>query len=100
MGLFKLFSGESNDIQPGNPNPSNFTISLLEYDPGTDRTLVFVNYPGCTNFEGEKILLIKGKVGDFVSLDPHFLPDNKILARFRPDRGGIKLAYACLALKT
>lgn len=111
MGL-KLFSGSScgcstdytkivpSDIYPNNvvttkplpnPNPKNFKIKEIEQ---VGKYLVVrVKYKDCTNFEGEKILVIEGikrlRLLMLQDLDPHFCENSKheykIVARFRPE---------------
>jgi len=87
------------DTSP-NPNPWNFEINWIEY-PCYDRaTLMSVTYPNCTTFEGNKLLLLKGRwtSADFESLDPHFL-DSKhpVVARFIPNSIGVRMARAAAA---
>ncbi len=95
-----------------NPNPKNFRIKRsrvfgkasrlpIEDNPFiTGRFLLIeINYPDCTNFEGNKILvyedvtlsqLIKQK-----SIDPHFTSNRKFkapIARFIPNARGWGMA--------
>ena len=60
-------------------------FQVLECIEGSNYLYVVVKYPHCTNFDGEKVLLMK-------ALDPHFYEDNKIVARFKPDEEGKRLA--------
>ena len=41
-----------------NPNPKNFKIIRQEYL--SPFTLLWVNYPNCVNYEGNKILVFRG----------------------------------------
>jgi len=55
--------------------------------------VLFVNYPNCTNYEGNKILIFENislkEIRSWRNLDPHFLDDGKSpIARFRPDTDG------------
>lgn len=88
MGI-KLFS----DSSPApNPNPYNYKIVRSYYDGH----LVLVNYPDCTSFGGNKLLLLK-EPHRGGSLDPHLLSESHIvLARFTPNKLGRKLARAAL----
>lgn len=80
----RLISGGS-DISPTDPDPSNFNIKRAEIFG--NYSLMEVVYPNCTNFEGRKIILMEIDETYYNTpkkLDPHFLEDNKIIARFRP----------------
>lgn len=74
-----------------NPDPTRFTIKQVE-EHG-EFLIVHANYPNCTNYEGDKLLLFKGitlrQLGDSEQLDPHFRPEKlSPVARFRPDNEG------------
>jgi len=95
MGI-KLFSSGRSDcgvVYPTDPNPSVFKIvSIQEF---SEYTLVVVDYPNCTNFEGRKVLVMDMSANDIMSmekLDPHFIEGNNIIARFVPTKKGIRLA--------
>ena len=101
MGL-KLLSEDSSDI---NPNPYRFIIrqSIII----GDYVILQVSYPGCTNFEGNKILVYHN-VNRYVlyrqtTLDPHFSENENRpspIARFRPDKEGLDNAIRfCQAMK-
>ncbi len=76
------------------PHPEIFQV--LECLEGSNFLYVVVKYPHCTNFQGEKVLVMKDTSARAVCLmkvlDPHFYEDNKIVARFKPDEEGKKLA--------
>lgn len=76
------------------PHPEVFQV--LECLEGSNFLYVVVKYPHCTNFDGEKVLVMKdtSKIDVLLMkvLDPHFYEDNKIIARFKPDDEGKKLA--------
>lgn len=75
---------------PQNPNPLLYEIE----EGGRIGNLVIlkVKYIGCTNFEGNKILILQDisddEIRSLVELDPHFSVDSKLIARFRPDDMG------------
>lgn len=84
MGMRTLFSDSG---KSGNPDPCRFRlVSWIQYG---SYILAKVNYPDCTGFEGNKLLVFKGlSVGELTGLsvlDPHFTIDGRIIARFRPD---------------
>jgi len=94
MGMFRLFSDDNIN---NNPNPYNFKI-LSNLGSNNNLHLLKVHYPDCTTFDGVKIILIKGSLPS-KKLDPHFLEDNDIIARFRPTVEGLKLAMYALNYK-
>lgn len=65
---------------------------------------VLIKYPDNTNYNGNKIVVFKNKTKEQVSkmkeIDPHFLPDNNIIARFEPTNEGWELAIKFLKLIT
>lgn len=76
-----------------NPDPSNYKIvksrQIGEY------LLMMINYPDCTNYEGNKILLFRGTELDRLlkqnAIDPHFCTNKKFqspIARFEPTHFG------------
>lgn len=77
-----------------NPNPSRWKLlDMNQYEAGY---VLKVKYHDCTNFEGVKIMVYRGKVSTTLvqhPLDPHFteLPNSPI-ARFRPDATGWTMA--------
>lgn len=77
----------------GNPDPRKFNI-LHHVTLGRYLVLI-VQYPGCTTFEGKKVLVFRDvgirKIRALTSLDPHFCDDPSHpspVARFRPDDQG------------
>jgi hypothetical protein len=85
-----------------NPNPYNFKITkelVIE-----EFVIVMVNYPDCTNYEGNKILVYENMTLSDIKrlsiLDPHFSKDKPFqspIARFVPnDQGWI---YAITMVK-
>lgn len=80
------------------PDPYKFTIKTKEYVKGN--TIILANYDGCTTFGGDKLILMRGLVGDRETLDPHFIEDHPVIARFIPTEQGWKLARLCAKAKT
>ena len=80
------------------PDPYNFKI--IKEVSGNDCVLAFVNYPDATNFEGNKIILIRGTTSlkGMKALDPHFLKCSSIevIARLRPTDEGWNLGMNLL----
>ena len=81
----------------GNPNPSNYKI--VGADERHGYLVVKIQYPDCSNYEGNKILVFKGTLIELVNqkwIDPHFFeanPDFKSpLARFVPTDEGWEMA--------
>jgi len=107
-------SGKVPEPLPGNPDPSNYEIleawwcSNSEGIPGEPSDfatngvywlVLKVKYPGCTNFEGIKILVYRDvtlkQLKEQKLIDPHF--SDKIgwkspIARFKPTKQGWELA--------
>lgn len=103
ISLFRSFSEYDKPVvkpQPlvakGNPDPRNFKI--LRIAAFESYTVVWVQYPDCTNYEGSKILvyqLPKTLVESLRILDPHFSsekPAASPIARFVPTEIGWKMA--------
>ncbi len=80
-----------------NPNPKRYKVLNYTYDG--KYLVVLVNYPDCTNYEGNKVLMYEGiYVEDLFnqgSIDPHFSnnPDKiSPIARFEPTLKGWEMA--------
>lgn len=76
-----------------NPNPVKFKIVRNEYL--SPFTLLWVNYPNCVNYEGNKILVFRGDPDFIVNvsfLDPHFAEGKRLIARFVPTEDGWDMA--------
>lgn len=85
-----------------NPNPSNW--KLLKVEEVNGFLIVHLNYPDCTNYEGNKILVFKNlTLVDLVNqrlIDPHFFKDSKYkspIARFEPTAEGWAMAKVFVA---
>ncbi len=99
---FKWFSDTPTSIRtpdPVDPRPDRFRIKRLEQHG--NHVVGLVNYPNCTTFSGDKIIVWEDVTKDEVMrmslIDPHFLEGNKIIARFRPTNQG--WAYAVFLAK-
>lgn len=76
-----------------NPNPGSWT--LLKKEEFDNAYVLLVHYHGCTNYEGKKLMVFRGKYKHRELLDPHFAEsDDAPIARFRPDKEGWKFAIA------
>lgn len=97
MGLspFRNCSTNYSKLPAPAPNPSPDRWELLEKCECSNAYALRVRYLDCTNFEGVKVMVYRGKYAPRRSLDPHFYdsPDAPI-ARFRPDAAG--WATACV----
>jgi len=88
----------NSDIEKNIPNLLKWTINGMFQGKGG--YVLDVIYIGCTNYEGRKLLVFKGKYSKsaFIlkkELDPHFVESNKLMiARFRPTKEGYDLARA------
>jgi hypothetical protein len=105
MGI-PLFSSERGEPGPrervvlGEPNPRRFTVTGATLT--REHTIAFVHFPGCTTFEGRKLLVYRSDVFDRVVragvMDPHFLEKGDCpLARFAPTPEGFEAAAAMVA---
>jgi hypothetical protein len=75
------------------PNPDPKRWELLKVYHFENAYVLVVKYLDCTNFEGIKCMVYKGKYRPKKSLDPHFTnKHNSPIARFRPDDEGIGMA--------
>lgn len=102
MGVFRLYcKSETGTSETANaPNPAIYSIKKIE-QVGKNVVLL-VNFPNCTNFEGNKICVYKNVfVSDFAnsySLDPHFSDEIVVsmmpspFARFIPTAEGWEAA--------
>lgn len=106
MGVpFMKLSPEFEWDSSPNPNPDLFTIQKKK-KLGVYH-LLWVHYAGCTNYEGNKILLFKSDRdidwGSIHCLDPHFndnSEDFKLLARFVPTEEGWNMGEQFIVIQT
>jgi hypothetical protein len=103
MGLScRSSSSLESSCKTPNPNPKNFEIKKVAF--WGEYVAVMVNYPDCTNFEGNKILIFKsdiGKIKKWCSIDPHFFPsESSPIARFRPTKQGWKDAEIFIMIRS
>lgn len=98
MGCFRMSVGRSvssshsvkpNDNTTPEPNPYLFYVKKVYYFGKAAAAIV--QYPHCTTFEGNKLIVFSDKralekAQDVGYLDPHFTKDGAIVARFRPDQ--------------
>jgi hypothetical protein len=121
MGMFKMFSKSSLDNDRGlfsryadtpdvvyvsqNPDPLHYKIKQSEVI-GTF-LLLWVNYPDCKNYEGNKILLFQGvtlaALKKQKAIDPHFSDSQKYhhpIARFVPTEEGWAMAQDIAKLRS
>lgn len=95
MGIKLFSSGDGYDMYDNtSPNPNKFRFDILQIEAGENWDIVLVEYPDCTTFDGQKLLLVvHGTITkDMNELDPHFFEDSVIFARFKPDKKGLELA--------
>ncbi len=112
MGVFKMGGGSSCGSCNGyhdtpipfyeppklpNPNPKKFTVLTVEgFENGM--MLLLVHYEGCTNYEGNKVLVFRQAQDleynlDKKELDPHFCDNHpSVFARFAPTQRGMEAA--------
>lgn len=82
-----------------NPDPKKYSIKRVQKQG--DFLIIKINYPDCTNYEGNKILVYRGctivNLVEQGAIDPHFSENPDFLspvARFKPDEEGWKMAEA------
>lgn len=90
MGLTKRCFTNSYAIAP-NPSLSNWgLLDIAEFKNGY---VLKVRYFDCTNYEGVKIMVYRGRYTPTCLLDPHFNPGmNSPIARFAPTTEGWNMA--------
>jgi len=81
-----------------NPNPRNFKFKKIEIME--EYALAWINYPDCTNYEGDKILVFENMsltdMANMNRIDPHFCDGEhpSPIARFEPTERGWDMAIA------
>lgn len=88
-----------NITQVAAPNPNPYRYTILKSDSVGIFTIIKIKYDGCTNYEGEKILVYRSAtVMDLLnqnSIDPHFCENPEYIspiARFVPTEEGWQMA--------
>ena len=78
----------------GNPDPYNW-IEVRHRECGSDNLVVWLRYPDCFNYEGNKILVYLDTTWKQLKaqriIDPHFSSNKRFLspfARFEPTEAG------------
>ena len=74
ISLFSSSCGSAPDPRLPNPNPKNFFIKRIEAVGSF--TVVQINYPDCTTYDGDKIMVYHCQPYHLQSkavIDPHFL---------------------------
>ena len=104
FGSSSMRKGSSNyeelKVSKYDPNPSIFVIKKHIEQNG--HTIIWINYPNCKNYEGNKIILFKNttfsQIESLSEIDPHFteLHTIKPFARFEPTKEGWKIAQHLL----
>ncbi len=86
--------------EPKLPNPDPDNYKIIAVAERGDFMVTKINYPDCTNYEGNKILVFQGvKLLDLINqklIDPHFCSANPKyafpIARFTPTDEGWQMA--------
>lgn len=107
INIMHSFAGErtspyASQVPDRNPDPERFNVERT-YTVGS-YVCAMVDYVNCTNYEGKKILVFENSsdadIRSAKSIDPHFMDDGKIIARFRPDDEGWQDAIAYVERKS
>lgn len=96
MGMFRMSTGGERlapaayTVPDRNPDPERFNVERT-HTVGS-YVCAMIDYVNCTNFEGKKIIVFENSVAEDVwtakNIDPHFMEEGNIIARFRPDDEG------------
>ena len=96
MSLFSSGRSEAGVFKDTDPNPKLFRMVIHKCKQIGENSLLFINYPNCTTFDGNKIILIKTSCFmqmEHGTIDPHFFNDRPSpFARFKADDEGYKMA--------
>ena len=94
-----LFGGRissTNSYKTDSKNPNPYLFRVLLAITLQDFIVAEIQYIGCTNFEGKKILVFKGMtMAEFtekLQIDPHFNEYSQLVARFVPTIEGWDMA--------
>lgn len=76
------------------PNPNPYRFKIIEHEVRNGNTIITAYYPDCTTFDGRKLMVLRGTFQwEYIKvLDPHFLENHPVVARFLPTREGYDLA--------
>ena len=76
------------------PNPNKFRFEITSITEGRKYDVIEVVYLDCTTYNGRKLLVAyHGTVTPGMrELDPHLLVTGPVVARFKPDVEGLRLA--------
>lgn len=92
-----FIENNDNSIMPANPDPLKYEI--LEHILLGNKLIIKINYIGCTNYEGNKILMYENctlnQLKNQKYIDPHFSESTKFIspiARFEPTQRGWNMA--------
>jgi hypothetical protein len=113
MGIFGKMSSSCYDRETssaytrtiGNDsrNPNPYVFKIVNHFEHNGFLLVLINYPNCTNYEGNKVLLFKNmtyrRLMKQKVIDPHFSATDKFnspIARFEPTALGWYLGQALI----
>lgn len=99
VGFNKLSSSSYDKIDNKSINSDITVYRIIKCKKIENFLILFINYPNCTNFEGNKILVyINCTIDDLYtqgSIDPHFSDNENYIspiARFIPTDMGWKMA--------
>lgn len=91
-------SSQTTNTNLPNPDPGNYKIT--SHTIVGKYLIIEINYPDCTNYEGNKILLYDNctieELRNQKTIDPHFSESTKFfspVARFQPNTRGWSMAY-------
>ena len=105
MGMHVCGSGSCQLSDGKAPDPSNFKIIKDICQQIGRFTIVVIHYPGCTNYDGYKIIVFENinleQLFKMKNIDPHFEKGVDIIARFQPSDYGLLCAKRfCSAMNT
>lgn len=97
ISLMSSSGGSRYETNPADPNPNVYDIVRIGHINGN--IIAKINYPNCTNYEGDKILVwlnrSPSEIHDAIIIDPHFTNEYlSPVARFEPTDRGWELAIA------
>lgn len=78
--------------------PDPYSFKLVRWSWVNGNTIIMANYPGCTSFGGDKLMLLRGEFepNGLETLDPHFLDEEyAVIGRFVPNEDGWRMAEIC-----